>query len=248
MSTLNLMRAPRSAMVEVAGDDTVSGGYPVFQIRYPDSWIAVDAAVDRSFVPTSRTFADGTFDSIQVMLRDARLVLLTHEHHDHVGGLLHSPYAAQIRQHALLTDAQVETLRDRPNKPQVRIDSATPASFITIDYDLLKPVAPGVVLLKAPGHSPGSQMVFVKLQRGQELIIAGDVAWHMDGIRLGLQKPAAVSNSLQEDRPAILAQLKWLRMVAAAGVPVLLSHDEAALDVEVQRGVIARGFDLRRSW
>lgn len=245
VSTLNLILAPRNTMVEPAADDTVTGGYPVFQIFYEDSWIGVDAALDQSYVPTSRTFSTATYDSIQVMLRDARLVLLTHEHHDHVAGLLSSPYFAQIRQHTLLTPEQVATLRDRPNRRRIRIDSATAATFSTVDYGLLKTVAPGVVLVKAPGHSPGSQMVYVSLRDGRELIIAGDVAWHMDGIRFERQKPLAVSTSLGEDRPTIAHQLAWLKSAADQGVPVVLSHDEAALDEFVTRGVVARGFKLQ---
>jgi glyoxylase-like metal-dependent hydrolase (beta-lactamase superfamily II) len=245
LAVLNPAPVPLSTFIEGAPDDSVTAGYTVFQIRYSDHWIAVDAALDRSYLPNSTSFSTGTYDSIQILLRDARLVLLTHEHHDHVAGLLSSPYFNQIKQHTLLTPAQVATLRDRPNRARIRIDSATAAAFRTVDYELLKAVAPGVVILTAPGHTPGSQILYVALQNGEEMILAGDVAWHMDGVRTGRQKPVATSNTLREDRPAIAAQLAWLKSAVDQGVPVLLSHDVVALNQLVARGIVAQGFVLR---
>jgi len=44
----------------------------------------------------------------------------------------------------------------------------TAVRFITIDYDGYFPLAPGVALIKAAGHTAGSQMVFVTLASGRE--------------------------------------------------------------------------------
>jgi glyoxylase-like metal-dependent hydrolase (beta-lactamase superfamily II) len=43
-------------------------------------------------------------------------------------------------------------------------------------------IAPGVVLKKAQGHTPGSQMVFVALASGSELLFVGDVVWNFDAV------------------------------------------------------------------
>lgn len=245
VAVLNPAPVQLNTFVEGAPNDSVTAGYAVFQVRYRDHWIAVDAAVDRSYLSNSTSFSTETYDSIQIMLRDARLVLLTHEHHDHVAGLLSSPYFSNIKQHTLFTPMQVATLRDRPNRARIRIDSATAAALRTVDCELLKAVAPGVVILKAPGHTPGSQIIYVALQNGGEMILAGDVAWHMDGVRTGRQKPAATSNALGEDRPAIAAQLAWLKSAVDQGVPVLLSHDVAAVNQLAAGGTVAHGFVLR---
>ena len=52
-------------------------------------------------------------------------------------------------------------------------DSAS--AFRTIDYDRLYAVAPGVVLVSAPGHSPGSQLVYVRLADYREVLLVGDL-------------------------------------------------------------------------
>src|SRR4051794_34152529 len=40
-------KTPLSGAVEGAENDTVSGVYSVFQVRYADRWVMVDAGVDR---------------------------------------------------------------------------------------------------------------------------------------------------------------------------------------------------------
>lgn len=69
-------------MVEGPPAEQAAAADPVFQIRFPRGWIAVDAAMDRALVPYSKTFSDEHYTSIQAMLRDARLIVVTHEHDD----------------------------------------------------------------------------------------------------------------------------------------------------------------------
>jgi glyoxylase-like metal-dependent hydrolase (beta-lactamase superfamily II) len=42
--------------------------------------------------------------------------------------------------------------------------------FTVIDYRKYYPVAPGMVLIKAPGHAPDHQMVLIALQSGREIL------------------------------------------------------------------------------
>jgi glyoxylase-like metal-dependent hydrolase (beta-lactamase superfamily II) len=244
--SLNPFRAALSYMVEGASERNVSAAYPVFQIRFPRGWIVVDSALDREFVPKSTTFSDDEYNQIHVALRDAQLVVVTHEHHDHVAGVLRSPYLAQVRQHTLLTRAQVHSLIEHPNNPLIKIDSAVAAHYLTIDYDPFIPIAPGVVLIKAAGHTPGSQMVYVRLESGQEVILAGDVAWNMAGIETQRQKPEASTRDFgDEDRNSIARQLRWLRSIAGAQTAVVVSHDDAWISTLINRGVLVSGFDFK---
>lgn len=240
---LNPFRRTLSSMVEGGSADTVAAAYPVFQIKYSRGWLIVDVALDKEFVPNSRTFSDEDYNRIQLALRDARLVVVTHEHHDHVAGVLRSPYLAQVQQHTLLTKSQLRTLNEHPNNPKIKTDSATAAKYLSVEYDVLMPLAPGVVLIKAPGHTPGSQMVYVRTASGQEVLLAGDVAWHMSGISTLHQKPLATSQSLGEDRDAIAPELQWLQRVSGT-VHVVVSHDVARIDELTKRGVLLSGFDL----
>jgi len=244
--SLNPFRWALSEVVEGGSADTVTAAYPVFQIRFPHGWIVVDAALDRDFVPDSKTFSDADYRQIQVALRDARLVVVTHEHHDHVAGVIRSPYLAQVQQHTLLTRAQVQTLLTYPNDPRIKIDSVVAARYLTIDYDPFVPIAPGVVLIKAAGHSPGSQMIYVRLASGQEVILAGDVAWNMSGIETQRQKPDSITRGFGgEDREALARQLRWLRDISGPRTTVVVSHDDAWIRTLISRGVLLSGFDFK---
>ena len=133
VASLNPFSIATSYMVEGGSTAQARGANPVFQIRFPRGWIVVDASVDRALVPTKATFDDATYRRIQLALRDARLVVLTHEHEDHALGALRSPYLAQMQRHTLLTRAQVRSLIEHPNSPAVRLDSATASRYLTID-------------------------------------------------------------------------------------------------------------------
>jgi glyoxylase-like metal-dependent hydrolase (beta-lactamase superfamily II) len=247
VASLNPFTIAMSFVIDGGTAEPVRGANPVFQIRFPRGWIMVDASVDRTVVSRSATFDDETYRRIQLALRDARLVVVTHEHEDHVTGVIRSPYLARIQEHTLLTRAQVRSLIEHPNKPAVKLDSVTAARYLTIDYELFVPIAPGVVLLKAPGHTPGSQMVYVRLASGQEVVLTGDVAWNFAGIRLQRQKPEASTRDFGgEDRDAIAAELRWLHDVAGPRTAVVVAHDAAQIDSLVRQGVLRSGLDLAR--
>lgn len=239
------IRVPKSFVLEGASDDSATVIYPVFQIRFPRGWIIAESALDHAFFGNSKTFSDAKYDSIQQAMRNARLVVITHEHHDHVAGIVRSPYLSELQQHTLLTKAQLRGLVLRPNDPRVRVDSATALRFVAIDYETLMPIAPGVVLIKAAGHTAGSQMVYVRLASGTEYILAGDVAWHMTGVLNHQQKPETSTRGFGgEDRAAIASELDWLRNVATSGVIVTVSHDAEWIDRLAERQLFHVGFDF----
>ena len=246
---LNRFRAPLAFMVEGGSAELVEGDNPAFQIRFPRGWIMVDAALDRALAPNSKTFSDAHYATIQQALRDARMVVVTHEHEDHVAGVIRSPYLAAVQQHTLLTRAQVQSLLTKANNPLIKLDSATAARYLVIDYGPYVPIAPGVVLIKAPGHTPGSQMVYVRLASGKEIVLAGDVAWNTSGVMTLRQKPdSSTSDFGGEDRAAIAQELRWLKELMGSSVTVVISHDQASIDQLIARGVLHGGFDLKRAY
>ena len=230
-------------MLEGGSSDSVPAGHPAFQLRFPHGWIMVDASIDRE-IAKDKSFSDERYRRIQEALRDARLSVVTHEHADHVAGLIRSPYLAEVQRHAMLTRAQMRVLLDKPNDPRIKLDSAAASRYLVVDYDPIMPIAPGVVLIKAAGHTPGSQMVYVRLASGRELVLAGDVAWHHAGIVSQTQKPEASTKSFGgEDRAAIAQQLRWLKELPSA-ITVLPAHDQALIDQLVAHGVLRQGFQL----
>jgi glyoxylase-like metal-dependent hydrolase (beta-lactamase superfamily II) len=228
--------------------------YPVFQIRYRDRWIVVDAGFDQAAVTEYfgansrlRFFAD-RYDRMQTALRGAEHVVLTHEHLDHAIGVQRGPYFSEVAARTLLTAEQVRALLDPPTRAFVRLSPDSAAAFPALRYDLLFPLAPGVVLIRAAGHTPGAQYVFVQMADSREVLIAADLAWQLEGLTTSRQRGEATSARLGEDRAAVQAQLEWARHIHEAGrVSIVLSHDSRLLDSLVARGVLRDGFDLPRT-
>jgi glyoxylase-like metal-dependent hydrolase (beta-lactamase superfamily II) len=240
-------RQPLATAIETDSRDSIAIDNVVFQVRFPRGWLVVDAAEDHEFEPSLPYWSDEVYRRIHKLMRDARLIVITHEHGDHVAGVLRSTYLALIQAHTVLTRAQARTLMTDPGDPRIKIDSAIAARFTVLDYDPLMPIAPGVVLIKSPGHTPGSQLVYVRLQSGAEMIFAGDVAWHSAGIELQRQKPEAALKAFGviEDANAVATELRWLKDVGTAGIPVVVSHDGSQIDELVKRGLIVSGYDMK---
>ena len=110
--------------------------------------------------------------------------------------------------------------------------------FIALDYEGLYPVAPGVVLIKAPGHSPDQQMVYARLQSGREILHSVDSAWIYDNI---LQEKPKAAPWVKEDVPAIMAQLALAESASHDTEPnltILVTHDDARFDALAKSGLI----------
>jgi glyoxylase-like metal-dependent hydrolase (beta-lactamase superfamily II) len=237
---------PLSDAVENAAKTIVGSPDPVFQVRYPHGWIMVDAAMDRALatVPGSTgIFLDDNYTKALAALRGAGLIVITHEHADHIGTVVRSAVADELAPKTMLTREQVETLIHKSKTTFVTIDSTRMAArrYIVVDYDRELPIAPGVVLIRAPGHTPGSQVVYVRLASGREVILSGDVAWNRVGIETETEKPDSASRQMAEDRGAIAQELVWLHQAERAGVTVVVSHDGEQLTALARQGVLAEG-------
>jgi hypothetical protein len=95
----------------------------------------------------------------------------------------------------------------------------------------------GLVLIKSPGHSPDSQMVFIRLQSGRDILHSVDSAWTMENIR---QVKGKAAPWVKEDVPAILGQLRWLRHVdeTERNLTILVTHDNKRFDALTRAGTI----------
>jgi glyoxylase-like metal-dependent hydrolase (beta-lactamase superfamily II) len=214
-----------------------------FQVIYPDASVMVDAGMD---LAVHKFFGRGVEEpyfpdaanQVEQAVSRARLIVVTHEHGDHVAGVIHAPTAPQLAAKTILTRVQVQTLMASPQMPEIRLTDDLARRFIVIDYDRYYPLAPGMALIKAAGHTPGSQMVYVALESGREYLLIGDASWHMDGVRLMKGKDAPW---VTEDQPAVLAQLTWLNGLSrtAPNLAVIASHDEEQHVELVAKGVLA---------
>jgi glyoxylase-like metal-dependent hydrolase (beta-lactamase superfamily II) len=239
---------PLSEAVENAPNTPVSLPTPVFQVRFPHGWIMVDAGMDREHAVAagdSSQFFDDRYARAIAALRGANLIVVTHEHYDHVGTVARSAVAGELAPKTMLTRAQMESLLHNTKMTLTPFDSARAGRYIVVDYDRELPIAPGVVLIKAPGHTPGSQMVYIKLASGREVILSGDVTMNRLGIETEKQRPDPAHRIAAEDRAAIAGELAWLHQAERAGVSVVVSHDGEQLKAFAREGILREGLATR---
>ena len=233
-----------SAVIEDGSEDPFISARSAFQIVYPDGSIMLDSGMDETvhrFYGFGRVepYWPDVNDTVQAALRRAQLIIITHEHGDHVAGVLRSDYRDELAPKTILTKDQVRTLSLAPQLPEITLTPAQARDYIVVDYELILPVAPGIVLIKSPGHTHGHQMVYVQLAGGQEFLFIGDIGWSLDNITELKLRPAATIARVKEDPQALMHQMTWIKQVMDAdGLIVVPSHDDRLLTRYAEEGLL----------
>jgi glyoxylase-like metal-dependent hydrolase (beta-lactamase superfamily II) len=235
------------ATAVVAGDGWATSKLPVFsyQLVYPDGTTGIiDTGISAEQGGDDlAAFDKAAFDRMTKGLGQADFILVTHEHVDHIGGLAAYPDLAGISANIDLTQEQI----DHPERSGPATFSKDVLGALTpVVYDDYKAIAPGVVLIKAAGHSPGSQMVYVRKVDGTEVLFLGDVAWHVRNIETLRERARLVTQFfLKEDRHAVFGELKALNELRAVEPKLIMlpGHDGEVYDKYVSNGVLTKGFE-----
>src|SRR6266581_2694871 len=129
-----------------------------FQVVYADGYVMVDSGMDEQ---VHRFFGRGVAEpydpeaakQVERAVRGARAILVTHEHGDHAAGVIHTSFASELAPKTILTRDQVQTLETNPQMPEIKLTPEMAGRYNVIDYDKYLPFGPGIVLIKAPGHT-----------------------------------------------------------------------------------------------
>jgi len=235
-------RRDKKFSVKGAPDEPSVQARTVFQVVYADGYVMLDAGMDQQ---VHNFFGRGVVEpydpesakQVEHAVRGARAIIVTHEHGDHVAGVIHTPFANELAPKTILTRDQVQTLLTNPQMPEIKLTPEAAARYNVVDYEKYLPLGPGIVLIKAPGHTPGSQMIYVVLASGREYLFIGDTAWHMDGVRNIKGKDAPW---IQEDENTLVAQLSWLNGLykTEKNLFIIASHDDEQRMDLIKKGIL----------
>lgn len=230
----------------VAGDGWAKTEMSVYayQLVFPDRRVIVDTGMDEKTANSGGGvfFDTEAFARVGRALGDAETIVVTHEHFDHLAGLISQPNAKVLLAKAKLTKEQL----DRPDRLEPLVFPAgLLEGYSPISYERYLAIAPGVVLIKSPGHTPGSQLVYARRADGTEYLFLGDVAWQLRNVELVRERARLVTQVfLQEDREGVLAQLAELHRLGTEqpALQLVPGHDGKVVDGLVASGALIKGF------
>ncbi len=230
---------PNRFVIEGGDDRPITMPRTAFQVVYPDGTVMIDAGLDQethdSFsTPDKREpYFPDQFAKLQRALDAARMIVLTHFHADHVAGVTRAANYDALARKTFVSVATARCLLNTPHKPHLAMTAEQVNRLNIFDYGEYHPIAPGMVLIKAHGHSVDHQMVYVALADGREILDSVDVGWVMENIR---QVKGKAAPWVKEDVPAVIGQLRWLNGVLRnePNVTMLVTHDDAHFEALVR--------------
>ena len=225
--TLAYRRVPKIAMVGGSGWEKVGIVQLSHRLAYPDRAILIDTGFDAN---TAARFEVERYDRaswgrLVRAMNEASSIVITHEHSDHLGGLLNGPNVRRVLPKALLNPEQ---FAEGPHIRPLAWPAEARRGYKPFAYSEMRAIAPGVVLIRTPGHTPGSQMTYVRRADGREYLFMGDTASLAANVREQRTRSRYITDFItHEDRHAVMLQTRELARLARENLQLVLvpGHD-----------------------
>jgi len=198
-------------------------------ITDPTYWGPMAAALEPGRSPD--VAIDAQLDKIGMKPSDINYVILGHMHLDHAGNVGKFPTATLVYQR----DEAINALWPKPGFAGAYVPGdltvlrsglgdPSPArqKVIELDGDLDLFGDGSVYIHRAVSHTPGSEMVVVRLPKTGPVVLTSDVCYLMES----LQKNILPSISLAYDPSGMLNAYSWIKhMRDGEGADVIFAHD-----------------------
>lgn len=195
-------------------------GVLVWDTGLPDKMAEAKGGVDAApgiHVTIEKTMAS-QLDAIGIKPADVTYVAFSHLHFDHTGNA--SAFAASTW---IMNKAEIAWASATPPPAPVNPDSFSAFKnaknqMIDGDYDVF---GDGTVrILKAPGHTPGHQVLLVKLKKAGAVLLSGDL-WHVRDNRKFGRVPMV--NTERADTLASIQRIE--KIIANTKAKLIIQHD-----------------------
>lgn len=224
------LNVTRTDAAELSDDGAYQGltldlPVPCFLIRHPDGDLMWDTGMSRTRTDLGDWATPGPRIDEQLRVigptpADIRFLALSHGHWDHSGnaGLFgRSTWIVNPAERAVMFDA--ESRASQAMDDYGALEGST-TRLITDDHDVFGDGS--VVIVQAPGHTPGHMVLMVRLAKAGPILLSGDL-WHQAQSRRHRRVPVYNTNRAQT-----LASMDRVEALAAAtGARVIVQHELA---------------------
>lgn len=163
-------------------------------------------------------------------------VVLTHAHWDHVSGLADLPGVPVWVNHneegfIKYGDDATALIRSMGALPY-KVYSYTSGPYLGFSKSLDVFDDGSVVLVPAPGHTPGSIIAFINTPDGKRYALIGDIVWQKEGIDIPAERPWISRMLVDYDGDQVRDLIVQLHNLQAAipGLIIVPAHDRRVWD------------------